>query len=87
MILKVTALDVQVGDKILNSPVEADIIIEEIRRVTRDEENPMVPEYIAALGGWVSLAGDSEDGYYRKYYGDREEYFAHPDEEFEVERS
>ena len=80
--LQVPATEVQVGDKVLHLP-EHDSIVREIKR------RPGHPQGVEvdSLGGWVSLAGDSEDGYFQRFYEDEQDYYAYPLEMITVERT
>lgn len=72
---------VRVGDLVQPSTHHA-YVVAEISRVT----STGVPAEILAGGGWVSLKGDSTDGYYEQTYGDRQDYYAAPDELVNVHR-
>jgi hypothetical protein len=81
MIMEVKATDVQVGDKVIDLS-EVDFIVATIRRVAHEG----VPAEIRSVGGWVSLAGDSTDKYFQRYYDGEEDYYAHPTEIIKIER-
>lgn len=78
--IQVPATEVKVGDIVGCS--EVDYRVKAIRRVNHEG----IPAKIREVGGWVSLAGDSDSGYFKKYYDGEEDYYAHPDEMITVKR-
>jgi hypothetical protein len=81
MILEVLATEVQVGDKVIDLS-EVDYIVREVSR----RSGPNVPDAINKHGGWVSIVGDSDDGYFEKHYDGEEDYYAAPTQVIKVER-
>lgn len=86
MEVQVKATEVQVGDIVGCS--EVSYRVKNIRRVTTSvrEGKEYVPQDIRDVGGWVSLAGDSDDGYFMRVYGGEEDYYAYPTEMITVTR-
>lgn len=81
--LTIRADEVQPGDITVDLPCEMDYTVRKVSRAPISELNPAD---IAAAGGWVVLAGDTEDGYYRRAYEDDQEYYAAPDQMITVLR-
>ena len=79
---RVKAIEVQVGDIVVGLS-EVDYRVKRIRR--SHCTNPDTPE-VNETGGWVSLAGDSDEGYFRKLYNEDEDYYAFADEMITVQR-
>ena len=84
MRIQVKAIEVQVGDKVVDLS-EVDYIVTATRRVTQTDSSS-VPTSIHEQGGWVSIAGDSGDHFFERVYGGVEDYYAHPSELIIVER-
>lgn len=78
--LRIRATQVRVGDIVGCS--EVDYIVKTVRRVT----GGIIPQDIQAQGGWVSLAGDTADGYFARHYDGEEDYYAMPTEMIDVKR-
>lgn len=72
---------IQVGD-LIDPEVEMAYIVERTSRQSPD----LAPAEIKAVGGWVSLVGDTTDGYYRGYYEGPQDYYAAPDALISVHR-
>lgn len=83
--LKITirADQVRPGDTTVDLSTEMDFTV---RAVDRAPISPLTPAEIAAVGGWVDLVGDSEDGYYQRTYEDEQSYYAAPDQMITVLR-
>ncbi len=81
--LTIPAIDARPGD-LVDLPVEMNYTV---RVVTRAPIADHTPADVREQGGWVVLAGDTEDGYYAQYYGGEQEYNAAPDQEVTVLRT
>jgi hypothetical protein len=79
--LEVKATQVQVGDVVVGLSV-VDYTVKRIKRV----KNENVPADVVKMGGWVSLKGDTEDGYFKRLYGGQEDFYALPTEMITVQR-
>lgn len=81
--LQPLATEVHIGDIVQLG--EVDWIVREIKRVDQSVSS-LVPDEIHAQGGWVSLVGDTADGYFDRFYGGAEDYYAAPDQRIVVFR-